>query len=141
MSKTLKTILIILGAVVLLLAGYGIARLLQDTQPSSVQHDYPFAVTVLVSGDFECVLTPGELTLHKGEVGTIEITNTVSGGFDANIMYLVSGLPEGSYSFSVNPVAPGQATTLTIDTATLNSNSVYVCQLTAGDTGTLEVVE
>jgi len=137
MSKTLKTILIVLAVVVLIGAGFGIARLLQDTQPSSVQHSYPLAITVLVSGDFACVLSPAELTLHKGEVGTVQITNTVSGGFDAKIMYVLAGLPEGSYSFSVNPADPGQATTLTINSALLQSNTAYVCSLTAGDTGTL----
>ena len=138
MTKTLKTVLIILAAVILLLAGYGIARLLQDV-PSSVQHSYPLTVTVLVSGDFACVLSPAELTLHKGEVGTVEITNTVSGGFDAKIIYVLNGLPEGSYSFSVNPVDPGQATTLTINSALLASNTAYVCSLTAGDTGDLVI--
>lgn len=140
MSKTLKTIFIVLACFVLLAAGYGIARLIQDI-PSSVQHSYPLTVTVLVSGDFECVLTPAELVLHKGEVGTVEITNTASGGFDAKIIYVLSGLPEGSYSFSVNPVDPGQATTLTINSDLLQSNTAYVCQLTAGDTGELTIEE
>lgn len=137
MSKTLKTILIVLAVVGLIGAGYGIARLLQDTQTSSVQHTYPLTVTVLVSGDFACVLTPAEITLRRGETATVEITNTVTGGFDAKIQYILSGLPEGSYSFSVNPVDPGQSTTLTINGALLQSNTAYVCALTAGDTGTL----
>jgi hypothetical protein len=137
MSKTLKTILIVLAIAGLIGAGYGVARLLQDTQPSSVQHSYPLTITVLVSGDFECVLSPAVLTLHKGETATVQITNTVTGGFDAKIQYILAGLPEGSYSFSVNPVDPGQATTLTINGALLQSNATYACQLTAGDTGTL----
>jgi len=141
MSKTLKTILIVFGALALIAIGFGIAEMLQDTQPSSVQHSYPLTITVLVSGDFACVLSPAELTLHKGEIGTVQITNTVSGGFDAKIMYVLSGLLEGSYSFSVNPVDPGQATTLTINSALLQSNTAYACQLTAGDTGTLSIEE
>lgn len=139
MTKTLKTILIALAVLVLIGAGYGLARLIQDTQASSVQHTYPLTVTVLVSGDFACVLTPAELTLHKGETATVEITNTASGGFDAKIQYILSGLPEGSYSFSVNPVDPGQATTLTINSAALQSNTAYAATITAGDTGTITI--
>lgn len=132
MTKTLKTILIALGVVVLLGIGYIIGQL--PTVPSSVQHTYPLTINVTVAGDFVCVVTPDTLNLKKGEIKSIQITNTVSGGFDAKIMYVVSGLPAGSYSFSVNPVNPGQATTLTINSATLASNTVYVCSIVAGDT-------
>jgi hypothetical protein len=136
MKTWLKYVVGVLAVLGLVALGFAIAYFVQ-TQPSSVQHDYPLTITVLVSGDFACVLTPSEVTVHKGELATVEITNTVSGGFDAKIMYLVSGLPDGSYSFSVNPVDPGQATTLTIDSSLLASNTVYVCTLTAGDTGEL----
>ena len=137
MSKTLKIILIVMAVVALIGAGYGIAKLLQDTTPSSVQHTYPLTITVRVSGDFSCVVSPESLTMNKGETATVKITNTATGGFDAKILYVLAGLPDGSYLFSVNPVDPGQETTLTINGALLQSNTVYACSLTAGDTGTL----
>lgn len=98
-----------------------------------IEHEYTFTINVKVAGDFAVVLAPAELTLTKGESGTIQITNTASGGFDAKIGYGISGLPEGSSSFSKNPVGVGEACTLTINTSALASNTTYVCKLVAQD--------
>ena len=121
----------ILCAVLLVGLGFGLARILKPT--AGIEKDYTFAINVLVAGDFVCTLTPAELTLKKGETGTIQITNVVSGGFDAKIQYECAGLPAGVVSFSVNPVNPGEPTTMTINTAALASNTTYVCTLTAKD--------
>jgi hypothetical protein len=131
MSKTLKIIFIILGISILIGTGYGLAHLLAPRP--SVEKKYQFTVNVEVSGTFDCTLTPAALTLKKGEVGTITITNTASGGFDAKVQYQVAGLPASAVSFSVNPVDPGQTTVLTINTAGLASNTMYVCKLQAKD--------
>ena len=121
----------ILTAVLFVGLGFALARIIGGKP--SIEHQYQFTVTVNVSGDFAVTLTPATLTLTKGETGTITLTNTPSGGFDALIVYEVSGLPVGSYSFSKNPVSPGETATLTINTAALQSNTVYVCQLIAKD--------
>jgi hypothetical protein len=121
----------ILCAVLLIGIGFGLARILKPS--AGIEKDYAFTINVLVAGDFVCTLTPAELTLKKGETGTIQITNVVSGGFDAKIQYEAEGLPAGVVSFSVNPVNPGEATTMTINAAGLVSNTTYVCTLTAKD--------
>ena len=121
----------ILAAVLFVGLGFALARIIGGKP--SIEHQYQFTVTVNVTGDFAVTLTPATLALNKGETGTITLTNTVSGGFDALIVYEVSGLPAGSYSFSKNPVSPGETATLTINTAALESNRVYVCQLIAKD--------
>jgi hypothetical protein len=121
----------ILCAVLLIGVGFALARII--AHKPSIEHQYQFTVTVNVTGDFAVTLTPATLTLTKGETGTITLTNTASGGFDALIVYEVAGLPAGSYSFSKNPVSPGETATLTINTAVLESNRVYVCQLIAKD--------
>jgi hypothetical protein len=121
----------ILCAVLLIGLGFALARIIGGK--SSIEHQYQFTVTVNVTGDFAVTLTPATLTLNKGETGTITLTNTVSGGFDALIVYEVSGLPAGSFTFSKNPVGAGETATLTINSALMASNTVYVCQLIAKD--------
>ena len=121
----------ILAAVLLIGIGFALDRIIG--RKASIEHQYQFSVTVNVTGDFAVTLTPSTLTLNKGETGTITLTNTASGGFDALIAYEISGLPAGSFTFSKNPVSPGETATLTINTAALESNRVYVCQLIAKD--------
>lgn len=134
MSKTLKIILIVLAGLALIGVGYGIAQLFQD---DSLERDVTFAVVVKIPGEFAIDMNPknaageSEVAVTKGMPAVFQITNTPSGGYDVKIEYTVAGLPEGSYSFSVNPVLPGQATTLTIQTSGLASNTVYVCSLAA----------
>ena len=121
----------ILAAVLFVGLGFALARIIGGKP--SIEHQYQFTVTVNVTGDFAVILTPATLTLAKGETGTITLTNTVSGGFDALIVYEVSGLPAGSFTFSKNPVSPGESATLTINSALLASNTVYTCQFIAKD--------
>jgi hypothetical protein len=134
MSKTLKIILIVLAGLALIGVGYGIAQLLQD---DSLDQDLTFSVVVKVPGEFAIDMNPknavgeSEVAVTKGVPAVFQIINTPSGGYDVKIEYAVFGLPTGSYSFSVNPVLPGQPTTLTIQTSGLASNTVYVCSLTA----------
>ena len=121
----------ILAAVLFIGAGFGLARIVG--KKPSVEHQYQFSVEVKAIGDFLCVLTPTTLTLNKGDSGTITITTSASGGFDGQIYFKVSGLPDGSYSFSASPVDPGTTVTLTINSALLVTNTMYVCQLVAAD--------
>ena len=139
MNQTLKTILAIIGIIALVAVGYIVGRgLLQDDYQGIVK-EMTFSVVVLVPGDFEIDMEPKnefgevEVAVTKGTPAVFTITNTTSGGFDVKIQYDIAGLPEGSYAFSVNPVNPGEATTLTVDTSFLTSNTAYVCTLTASD--------
>jgi hypothetical protein len=130
-DKTWKVLFFITLSLLILVGCYLGARAI--LRPPNIEKDYTFTINVTVAGDFVVTLTPAVLTLKKGETGTIQITNAVSGGFDTKIQYAVAGLPADAFSFSVNPVAPGEATTMTIDTAALVSNTTYVCVLTARD--------
>jgi hypothetical protein len=121
----------ILAAVLFVGLGFALARIIG--KKPAIEHQYQFSIQVNAIGDFLCVLTPTALTLNKGDSGTITITTSASGGFDGQIYFKVSGLPDGSYSFSASPINPGQSTTLTINAALLITNSTYVCQLVAAD--------
>lgn len=138
MKQTIKIVLAILGVLALIVVGFIIGRGLgQDDQ--GITKELSFTVVVMVPGDFEIDMEPKneygdiEVAVKKGEPAIFTITNTTSGGFDVKIEYVVGGLPEGSYSFSINPVNPDEATTLTVDTSFLMSNTAYVCSLTAYD--------
>jgi len=121
----------ILCAVLLIGIGFGLARLVG--KKPAIEHQYQFSVEIKAIGDFLCVLMPTTLTLNKGDSGTITITTSASGGFDGQIYFKVSGLPDGSYSFSASPVNPGETLTLTINSALLTTNMTYICQLIAAD--------
>jgi len=121
----------LLCAVLLIGIGFGLARIIG--KKPAIEHQYQFTVEVRAIGDFSCVLSPTTLTLNKGEVGTLTITTSASGGFDGQIYFKVSGLPDGSYSISASPINPGQSATLTINSALLVTNTGYVCQLVAAD--------
>ncbi len=117
--------IISLVLVVILAVGAGFLASYIFSQTGTQEHQYNFSVTVYPPGDFECVLTPIEVFMTKGEAATITITNTVSGGFDCQIWYEVSGGTKEACSFSKNPVNPGETTVLTIDSSKLLSNTTY----------------
>ncbi len=126
MSKS-SVIWIVLGIILALAIGYGIAQIVDKTQ----EHLYNFSVTVWAPGDFACILSATELEGVKGEKLNLTITNSVSGGYDCQIFYAVNGLPADAVSFSVNPVKPNEASVLTIDTSKLDSQTTYTCTLIA----------
>jgi len=117
--------IISLVLVVILAAGVGFLASYIFSQTNQNEKLYNFSITVYPPGDFECVLTPTEVFAVKGELATITITNTVSGGFDCQIWYEVSGGTKDACTFSKNPVNPGETTVLTIDTSKLLSNTTY----------------
>ena len=101
------------------------------SQSGAQEKYYNFSITVKPAGDFSCVLTPTDFVMVKGEKATITITNTVSGGFDCQIFYSVSGGTKDACTFSKNPVNPGESTILTIDSSKLQSNTTYTGTLIA----------
>jgi hypothetical protein len=126
MNTTKKVILAIL--VFGLLAGAFLLRKYLTGQEQ--RKEYAFTITIKTPGDFSCTLNPTALVLTKGEIGTITITNTVSGGWDQPLKYSIEGqIPIGSYSFSKNPVNPGETCILTIDSSKLQSGTTYMCSL------------
>lgn len=132
MSNTFKRILaIICGLVILTGAAFLIGKAAGGG--GAIEKTVQFSITVNASGDFDLVVDPTEATCNKGDVLTFNITNTPSGGYDAQIQYVISGLPDGSYSLSVNPVNAGQATVLTVNTSLLISNSTYTCSVVGVD--------
>ena len=136
-----KTLFLIAVIILVLVGGILAARAIIGQDEIGPQ-EKTLSLTILVapSGDFTIDVTPKnpdtgepELSLVRGASGQFTITTAAVDGFDAQIQFSFDGLPEGSYSFSTNPVAPGGSTTLTINSATLQSNHAYVCSLTADD--------
>jgi hypothetical protein len=136
-----KIIGIILIGLFLVGVGFAIAKIIGGVG-GQIEKELTFSVIVTAIGDYTLAMTPvngvgePELTIPKGQTGTFTITLVPSGGFDADVQLTIAGLPDGSYSFAVNPIpfnAAGMTTTLTINSAPLESNRVYVCNLTASD--------
>jgi hypothetical protein len=123
-----KIILFIALGLALLVGGFLIAKALQDDYPV---HQYNFGVKVVSIGDCSLVLSPDELKIPKGSPGTITITATGIAGFDGKIWLTAFGLPDGSWTFSVNPLPVGGSSVLTIDSSKLSTNMYYGCTLTA----------
>jgi len=130
MNRTLKTILIIVACLVVVGAAYLIGR---GALGGGIEQTVSFSIEVNPSGSFSMAITPSVATVTKGDPLSFSLTNAPTGGFDAQIQYTVGGLPVGSFSFSVNPVNAGQATTLTVDTSRLTSNTAYSCTITGVD--------
>lgn len=131
-----KIIVFILGGILLVGIGFGIAKLIQSG-PGVQEHEYNLAIVVSAPGDFSIAVTPAnargeaEARVVKGEPAIFTLTPTGSGGYDGRIMYDLAGMPEGSVSFSKNPASVTDVVTLTIATIDLMSNSTYVTTLTA----------
>jgi hypothetical protein len=133
-----KLWLCILVGIVCIGIGFGIAKILQTSDP--LEKELTFTVSVRVPGDYTIDMTPKdpttgdiEILVAKGQLAVFTITNKVSGGFDVQIEYSVTGLPTGSYTFSKNPVLPNESCTLTVNTTGFVSNQSYVCTLSAWD--------
>lgn len=132
MSKTLKTILIVLACVVFIGAAYLVGR--GSSGGGSIEHTARFSLSVTAAGDFAIVVTPEDQTVVKGQTVTYDIAVTPSGGFDAPVNLTVAGLPDGSYSLGSTTLGPTVwTTTLTVNTAALNTNATYSCAVTAVD--------
>jgi hypothetical protein len=137
MTTFWKVVLVAVAVVGLVGLGILLARAGLDVVP--VEHRYTLSIIVRPTGDFSLDITPKnasgepELVLTKGQSGVFNITVVAAGGWDAPVHFQFSGLPDGSYSFSKNPAMPGDTVTLTINTASLNSATAYVCSLIASE--------
>jgi len=131
---TKQIIAVILGVILLVGFGFVIARAIQS---DAQEKDITFSILVKSPGEFTVDMTPkneagdAEVEVTKGTPAVFTITTVAIGGYDAKIHFSVSGLTEGTYSFSANDVAPGTPVTLTIQTSGMTSNTAYVCTLTA----------
>jgi hypothetical protein len=88
------------------------------------------------SADFVLTASPTSLTVAPGSSGSVLLTTSPTGGFDASISLSVSGLPSGtSASFSKNPIpAPGSgSSTMTLSVGSTTALGTY--SLTARSTG------
>lgn len=130
MSKTLKTILIVFAALALIGVGFIVAR--SAGGGGQAQKQVTFSVTVTQAADFGLSISPTTLTLTQGEVGYFTVTTSTVGGYAGDLRLALTGLPEGSYTFTVNPLAAGSETTLAVNTATLEVQT-YNCALTASE--------
>ena len=129
---------IIIGVLILggLVGAYFIGK---GAAPAPIVQELQFSILVEPAGNYTISMLPvnddgeAEISVKKNYSGSFTISNVATTDYTMNIQYDVFGLPEGSYSFSVNPVAPNQDTILTIDTsnATIVGNTTYVCTLTA----------
>lgn len=131
MKNWLKISLIMLAAVVLIGGGWLIGR---GSGGGSIEHSVQFSLTVNAAGDFELAITPADQECVKGASVIYTITVTPTGGFDAPVHFTVGGLPDGSYTLANATVGPASwTTTLTVNSALLQTNSTYTCSLTAVD--------
>ena len=131
MKTWLKATLIALAIVVLVGAGWLIGR---GSGGGAIEKSVQFSLTVNASGDFELAIAPADQECIKGESVVYTITITPSGGFDAPVHLTVAGLPDGSYTLANDTVGPTTwTTTLTVNSAQLQSNTTYSCGLTAVD--------
>lgn len=131
MKNWLKISLVILAIVVLVGAGWLIGN---KGGGGDLEHSVPFSLTVTAAGDFAVTITPPDQECIKGSVVTYDIEVAPSGGFDAPVHFTIAGLPAGSYSLASETVGPtGWTTTLTVNSALLQSNTTYSCSLTAVD--------
>jgi hypothetical protein len=135
MSKTLKIILIVFGAVLLVGAGFLVARFLQD---NAQEKELTFSIIVTAPGSFAIDMTPKnpqtgdiEVSVTKGAPAVFTITTAAVDGYDGKVNFTIGGLVAGTYALSANDVTPGTTVTLTVQTSGLTSNTVYVCGLTA----------
>ena len=135
MSKTFKTILIVLVGLILVGVGFIVSGLLQD---NGQEQDLTFSIIVSAPGSFTIDMNPKnaatgdiEVAVVKGTPAVFTITTAAVGGYDGKIKFSVAGLVAGTYAFSANDVAPGATVTLTVQTSGLTSNTCYVCGLTA----------
>lgn len=137
-----KTLFLIAVIVLFLVGGIVAARAIIGGQDEvgPTEKVVALSIVVVAPGEFTIDVTPKnsetnepELVLVRGTSGQFTITTAAVDGFDGQIQFAFDGLPEGSWSFSTNPVTPGQTTTLTINTTTLLSNHVYVTSLSADD--------
>ncbi len=145
MSKTLKTILVTLAVLALVGVGYLVGRALQSTDDGR-EKTVTFSIIVNAPGDFTVTMGPTnaetgdvEVEVTKGQPAVFTITTGAVDGYDG-LINLTASLPAGiEYALSadgVTPgtdidVTPGTTVTLTVQTAALASNAVYVCSLTA----------
>ena len=137
MSDTMKKVLgIFLLVVVIGFIGFAIGRSGQD-DPQVVEMN--ISIAVRAPGAFTLDVTPknaageAETEVVKGTPAIFQIATAAVGGYDGKIHFDFDGgvgFPTNSWAFSANDVTPGTTITLTIQTAGLVSNNVYVCSLT-----------
>lgn len=138
MTKPAKIIVGIFAAILLVTIGFIIASLIQGGDLPR-EKTLTFSILVRTPGDFEIDMEPknpetGDIEVHiiKGEPAVFTITLSSNGGWDSPVALEVAGLPEGvEFALSGNPIIPDRAVTLTVQTMLLQSNTAYVCSLTA----------
>lgn len=119
--------------VAMIAAGVILGRAIQDDPQ---EQDLIFTLMVSAPGNFTLDMTPKnqagepEIDVARGTPAVFTITASAHDGYDALVTYSITGIPEGSYAFSQNPAPCGVPVTLTIQTGSLTSNTVYVCTLT-----------
>lgn len=90
-----------------------------------------------VAASYSLSASPSSKTVSRGKSASFTISVTPTGGFTGNVQLSVSGVPSQSTSgFSVNPVAAGSTSTLTISTSRKTPKGRYTLTIT-GTSGSL----
>ena len=92
-----------------------------------------FEIAPAAAAGFAVSATPSAQQICLPEVVEIEIATDSLLGFSNPItLDVTDGLPaDASFSFSSNPVLPGESTTLTIDMSTVTSDGEFLVEVTA----------
>jgi hypothetical protein len=81
-------------------------------------HSIDVILRVLELADFAMGATPADLSVQRTKTGTYSVTATAVGEFATAITLSVSGVPtNASFSFSKNPILPGETSVFSITPA------------------------
>ena len=96
--------------------------IVRGTASDGTVHELFLILTVLSPSqtpDFTVSLTPASVSKEQGQPASFTVNTTAIFGFDSPITLSATGIPAGvTSSFSVNPVMPGQSSTLTLSIST-----------------------
>ncbi|HYX53487.1 MAG TPA: choice-of-anchor D domain-containing protein [Candidatus Limnocylindrales bacterium] len=104
----------------------------------AIVHSTPIILVVNAAQDFSISITPQSAGISVGGSATYTVSISGINGFTGNVTLSASGLPATiTPSFSVNPIAAGGSSTLTLSTSTSTVPGNYSFTVT-GVNGTLQ---
>ncbi|MEV4318903.1 glycosyl hydrolase family 28 protein [Actinocrispum sp. NPDC049592] len=108
----------------------------RDTNGNAVRFNPSTPPSCSPGADFSLAATPSSQSVAAGQSATYTVRATAVSGSPGDVTLSASGQPAGSQvSFSPNPVAPGQDSTMTVTTAANSPNGTATITVTGGAGG------